>query len=340
MIARFIKHIFPKSFRRESLRPEKTLYLGSAAFASFALLLITGVLLLLYYIPGVNSAYDSIIFLEEKVFGGAFIRSLHRMSSHFLLVTAAAHLLRTVYTGAYSVRPKNWKLGYIIAALMIFEAYTGYLLPFDQLSYWAAMTGMELVAILPLGSFIRGILAPDGVGGQLTLLRFFTLHIVFIPMLCIGLTWAHMYNIRRDGGLLPMGESPKQQSDPALYRFTAAIFLSVVAMLCLLAVIFPAPLTIPANPAEPPNPVKSAWFLLWFQEIVSWRASLFNVAAIIFVVFFFLPDMRRGYKPVHSRWFAAGDRKVWLIITLTAVCIIALTIVAMFFRGENWSFVF
>lgn len=136
--------------------------------------------------------------------GGKFIRSLHRMSSHALLILIFLHTLRVILTGAYRPpRQMNWLIGFALLCLALFAAYTGYLLPMDQLALWATQTGMELVAIVPGGGYVRDFLLPDGIGGTLSILRFYALHIVVLPVLMIILCALHFYRIRKDKGLLP-----------------------------------------------------------------------------------------------------------------------------------------
>ena len=121
-----------------------------------------------------------------------------------LLVLLALHTLRVILTGAFQ-RPKklNWVVGCLLLFLCVFEAYTGYLLPMDQLAYWATETGMELLRALPLGGSVRSLLVRDGVGGPLSLLRFYALHVVVIPLCVLGLSMLHFFVIRRQRGLLP-----------------------------------------------------------------------------------------------------------------------------------------
>lgn len=339
MIKRYLVHLYPKNFNKDTLRLSKTLFAGGISAALFVSLCISGVLLLLYYSPESSAAYGSIIFLEEKVFAGRFLRAFHLWSSHILLIFLAIHMIRTILTGTYAVRAKNWKLGYILFGLLIFEAYTGVLLPLDQLSFWATKTGMELAAVLPFGAEIKRLLTPDDVGGRLSMLRFFALHIAIIPFLCILAISAHLYNIRRDGGLHRTENSEKAPSDPLLYRLTYAVIAAAVILPAVIALIQGAPLETPADPILPPNPAKSAWFLLWIQEIVSWQAWLFNPFMLFFFLFYFLPNLRRSYKPQNARWFAKEDAAVWSSVLLLCVFVLALTAVAMFFRGENWALV-
>jgi quinol-cytochrome oxidoreductase complex cytochrome b subunit len=335
LISKFFLHLFPKKFYKDTLKFSKTLYAGIISTALFVTLAVTGFLLMFYYSPETSMSYKSIIFLEEKVFSGAFIRAVHRMASHGILIFSALHLLRTVFTGSYASRGKNWKLGYIVFCLIIFEAYTGYLMPMDQLAYWATVTGMELMNTLPAGEIIKQILIPDDVGGRLTMLRFFTLHIVLIPSLLVMLISAHLYNIRRDGGLVKYSTTEKSDNNKRLINTSLIIGIAVIIVTSVLAYIIKAPLDIAADPASPPNP---AWFLLWIQEVVSWKAFYFNFTVILMAAYYFLPNYRKNFSPDRSKWFSKEDMPVWITTAILTITIIVLTVIAVYFRGENWEF--
>ena len=200
----FLRHLFPRVVLRENLRFTYTFCLGGLAFTAFLLLMATGLLLVFYYQPTPDRAFPSILFLESSVWGGKFIRSLHRVSSHTLLVLIFLHTLRVVLTGAYrKPREFNWVVGCLLLGLALFSGYTGYLLPMDQLSLWATQTGMELLAVAPLGEQARSILVPDGVGLPLSLLRFYDLHVVEQPEVNLSLSCLHFYRIRKNKGVFP-----------------------------------------------------------------------------------------------------------------------------------------
>lgn len=204
MVRDFVKHLFPRVILEKNLRFGYTLCLGGLAFSALLVLVLSGLLLLLYYQPSPEGAFASILYLEANVFGGLYLRSLHRLSSHALLVLIVLHTLRVVLTGAYR-RPRelNWMIGIALLCLAVFEAYTGYLLPMDQLALWATQTGMDLLATAPFGPTLRSFLVPDGVGQPLSLLRFYALHIVFVPLAILALSLLHFYRIRKDKGVLP-----------------------------------------------------------------------------------------------------------------------------------------
>jgi len=132
------------------------------------------------------------------------VRSLHRVVSHAFLVLIMLHTLRVILTGAYH-RPRqlNWIIGCILLLMSVFTAYTGYLLPMDQLAYWATQTGMELLASVPGGRVLHDLLVPDGVGRSLSLLRFYALHVVLLPLAIFLLSLLHFYRVRKNRGVLP-----------------------------------------------------------------------------------------------------------------------------------------
>ena len=204
MFKEFFKHLFPRVVLQQNLRISYSFCLGGLAFTALLVLALSGLLLLFYYRPGAAEAYPSIIFLEESVYGGRYLRSLHRLASHAFLVCMFLHILRVVLTGAFAPpRQRNWIIGVCLLGLGMFEAYTGYLLPMDQLALWATQTGMTLLEAVPLGSFFKAILVPDSVGGPLSLIRFYVLHVVLLPLNTFCLCLLHFYLVRKQKGLLP-----------------------------------------------------------------------------------------------------------------------------------------
>ncbi|HEY3307806.1 MAG TPA: cytochrome b N-terminal domain-containing protein [Desulfuromonadaceae bacterium] len=204
MISDFLKHLFPRVVLEKNLRISYTLCLGGLAFTAFLIMLISGMLLLVYYQPTPERAFNSILFLENSVWGGKYLRSLHRLTSDALLVLIFLHTLRVVLTGAYQRQRRfNWVIGMLILCLALFEAYSGYLLPMDQLAYWATQTGMELITTVPFGKVLQSLLVPDGVGQLLTLMRFYALHIAIVPMTILLLCLLHFYRVRKNKGVLP-----------------------------------------------------------------------------------------------------------------------------------------
>lgn len=204
MFKEFLKHLFPRVVLRRNLRITYTFCLGGLAFTALLIMAVSGLLLLFYYQPTPDHAFPSILFLESSVWGGRYIRSLHRLTSHLFLVLIFLHTLRVLLTGAFrKPRELNWVVGFLLLCCALFGAYTGYLLPMDQLALWATQTGMELVKAAPFGNHIQAILLPDGVGEAVSLLRFYVLHIAIVPLALLLLSFLHFYRIRKNKGVLP-----------------------------------------------------------------------------------------------------------------------------------------
>lgn len=200
----FLRHLFPRIILRKNLKVTYTFCLGGLSFTAFLLLLSSGVLLLFYYQPANDRAFQSILYLESSVSGGWYVRNLHRLAANTFLALLGLHTIRVILTGAYR-RPRelNWIIGFTIFCLAIFEAYIGYLLPMDQRALWATQAGMKLVEMIPFGGVLRAFLVPDNIGQPLSILRFYVLHICIIPFLILSLSCLHFYRIRKDKGVLP-----------------------------------------------------------------------------------------------------------------------------------------
>lgn len=203
-VKEFIKHLFPRVVLRRNLRLTYTFCLGGLAFTAFLVLIVSGALLLFHYQPSPEGAFKSILYIENSVPGGWYIRNLHRLTSNFFLILLFLHTLRVLLTGAYrKPRELNWLIGFGLLCLGLFAGYTGYLLPMDQLALWATQTGMNLLATLPFGELLRSFLVPDDIGQPMSLVRFYVLHIALIPLSMMILCMLHFYQIRKQKGVLP-----------------------------------------------------------------------------------------------------------------------------------------
>ncbi len=203
-VKEFVKHLFPRVVLKRNLKLSYTFCLGGLAFTAMLVLIVSGILLMFHYQPATDRAFLSILYIENEVPGGWYIRNLHRLAANFFLILIFLHTLRVLLTGAYrKPRELNWLIGFGLLCLALFEGYTGYLLPLDQLALWATQTGMNLLATLPFGELLRSFLVPDDVGQPLSLIRFYVLHIAVIPVTMLILCMLHFYRIRKDKGVLP-----------------------------------------------------------------------------------------------------------------------------------------
>ncbi|MEZ4647808.1 MAG: cytochrome b N-terminal domain-containing protein [Candidatus Eisenbacteria bacterium] len=208
-------HLHPTRVPAASIRFIRTFCLGGISLLLFCVLLVTGVLLMIYYRPTPELAYTDIQELEAVVPFGQLLRNLHRWSGHAMVLAVIAHMARVFYAGAYRPpREFNWVIGVFLLVLTLFLSFTGYLLPWDQLAYWAVTVGTNMAASAPflghLGPFsvvdaggdARAILLGGEVVGADALIRFYVLHCVVIPVVMPLLMAIHFYRVRKDGGVL------------------------------------------------------------------------------------------------------------------------------------------
>ena len=201
-------HLASVKVRKRSLSFRVTWFLGTLSLGTFAILVVTGVPLMLYYHPSVPQAYTDMNDLRFVVSAGLFLRNLHRWSAHSMVLLVFAHMFKVFYRGAYRPpREFNWVIGVVLLLLTLFLSYTGYLLPWDQLAFWAITVGSNLISAMPIvGARIRFlILGGNGVNAN-ALLRFYVLHCVILPLAAVAFVAIHFWRIRKDGGLYHRGE--------------------------------------------------------------------------------------------------------------------------------------
>jgi cytochrome b-561 len=376
MVSSFLLHVQPAKVSRRALRFRTTLGLGLITLYLFFILIGTGVLLMFYYVPSTSQAYDSMKDLQFVVSAGLVVRNMHRWAAQLMVLFVMLHLCRVYFTGAYK-RPRefNWLIGTGLFLLTLGLSFTGYLLPWDQLAYWAITVGTSIAGYAPfIGTRLKFLLLGGNVVGQEALIRFYALHVIVLPGIAAALISVHLWRVRKDGGLARPDEAPDvvQQVEtgrlptnksyglmelargttpqvgrnpddevstwPHLIFRELLLFLVVCAAVLFLAIFFNAPLEQVANPVHPPNPAKAPWYFLGLQELVSHSAFWGGVVVpgIIVLALVMLPYLDRGRQGV-GRWFARERRLANTVFALLLVVAIVLTIIGTFFRGPNWS---
>jgi quinol-cytochrome oxidoreductase complex cytochrome b subunit len=204
-------HLFSTKVRRRMVGLSTTWYLGTLTFGTFLILVITGILLMLYYHPSVPQAYADMKDLQFVVSSGLFLRNLHRWSAHAMVFLVFAHMFKVFYRGAYRPpREFNWVIGIILLLITLFLSYTGYLLPWDQLAFWAITVGSNIASAVPLlGNKIHFLMLGGNLVNANALLRFYVLHCMILPLAAIFLIAIHFWRIRKDGGLYAHQSEPK-----------------------------------------------------------------------------------------------------------------------------------
>ncbi len=199
----FFLHLHPVKVHRNTLKATYTLGLGLMSFFLFFILVVTGILLMFYYVPSTTQAYDRMLDLRGTVAFGIFLRNMHRWSAHGMVAVVFLHMCRVFLTGSYK-RPRefNWVIGVLLLLVTLFMSFTGYLLPWDQLAFWAITVGTAIASYAPVvGKQIKFILLGDSNVGQEALLRFYVLHVAVLPAVLSLLAAIHFWRIRKDGGL-------------------------------------------------------------------------------------------------------------------------------------------
>jgi len=222
-------HIHPVRTHRWSLRWTTTLGLGVAAAAAFIITLVTGVLLMFYYKPYPDVAYHSIKDIHYVVPTGRFIRNLHRWAANVMVIAVLAHMARVFYTAAYRPpREFNWLIGLALLVVTLALSFTGYLLPWDQLAYWAITIGANIAQspreltdalgithVFDPGGFLRELLLGSDTVGEEALIRFYVLHVMILPLALLALLAVHFWRIRKDGGLARPADADQRLGNAA-----------------------------------------------------------------------------------------------------------------------------
>jgi quinol-cytochrome oxidoreductase complex cytochrome b subunit len=266
-------HLHPKSINEEALAFNRTFGLGGMAALLIVIQFITGIMLRFYYEPFPQKAYDSILHLQNNVLFGQLIRNIHHWCGVFLVIIAFLHLLRVFFTSGFqSSRKVNWLIGLVLLILIIFSNFTGYLLPWDQLAFWAVTVGTSLLDYFPLiGISIREfVLAGDEVNAN-TLLIFYTFHTAVLPILLLLLMVYHFWRVRKSGGIfLPSSNQAKDTvpTYPNLVYREFIVALALIAVVLVFSVFLNAPLLSKANPDFSLNPTKAPWYFAGIQELL------------------------------------------------------------------------
>jgi quinol-cytochrome oxidoreductase complex cytochrome b subunit len=189
--------------KKENMKFGHSFYLGFITFFLFLILLTTGIALMCYYRPYPPQAYQDMKDLQFVVFMGPFLRNMHRWAAHAMVVCVFLHMCRVFYTGSYKKpRQFNWVVGVVLLLLTLGLSFTGYLLPWDQLAFWAITVGSNIGSYAPIvGGQLRELLLGGHSVGEAALLRFYVLHVAVLPSAMILLAIVHFWRVRKDGGL-------------------------------------------------------------------------------------------------------------------------------------------
>ncbi|MGI9538189.1 MAG: cytochrome b N-terminal domain-containing protein [Desulfocapsaceae bacterium] len=322
-ISGFIFHLHPRKVAAETIRFTLSFGLGGMAATLFLVLAVTGMLQLLSYSSDSATAYQSIIHMYAGSSLAGFIRNVHHWAGNLLVIVVLLHLLRVYLTGALGQgRKLNWLIGCTLLLLVLFANFSGYLLPWDQLAFWAVTIFINMVTYVPLiGVQLSELLRGSAEVGPATLANFFAIHVGLIPPLIVILMIYHFWLIRKAGGLVRSrnrGEQvPMVPTVPTLISREAAVGFGLCGLLFIFSALVDAPLADIANPGQSPNPAKAAWYFMGLQELLLHLHPVFAICIIpllMLLLLAMLPFIKQAVLEPgiwcggnRGRWTAAGS---------------------------------
>ena len=335
-------HLHPRAVPAEALAFPRTFGLGGIATVLFVLLAATGSLLLFGYEPSPERAYGSVRAIVDQAPFGAFLRNAHHWAANGLLLVSFLHLLRVFYAGAFHPpRRASWVVGLALLLLAVASNFTGYLLPWDQLAYWAVTIATGMLEYVPLAGdvLLRAARGGSEIGPQ-TLSLFFVLHVAILPISLFVLTAFHFWLVRKAGGVMlprPEGEGegePRRTmvpTSPHLVVREGAVALATLAAVLLLAAVFEAPLLAQANPGMSPNPAKAPWYFMGLQELLVHLHPAFAVFVLPLLaagLLLALPFLPLGETPSGAYFHSRTGLRTSRAAALAALLLTPLAVVA------------
>ncbi len=337
-----VLHLHPSKVAKPTLKFTYTFGLGGLAMLLVALLAITGIMLMFVYTPSPDIAYQDMQALQTEIWYGQLIRNLHHWSGNLLVITAFLHLLRVFLTGGFRTpREFNWVMGIILLLLAVAANFTGYLLPWDQLAYWAVTVGSSLLSYVPfIGEGLRNFLLGGPEVGAATLTNFYGMHVAIIPLILMGILSLHIWRVRKDtltiphrlDGMVddgsPEGGKPTQIEKvttlPHLVSREMVFALVMAGLILMWSVWINAPLEAAANPDISPNPAKAAWYFMGLQELLLHFHPVFAaiiIPSLALGALVLLPYQRFDIS-AEGVWFRSHKgRQMALVGALTALVV-------------------
>lgn len=335
----FFHHLHPPTIPAKQARLRYTLGAGGLSVYLLIVLGLSGALEMFYYIPTPESAGQSIQLITFLVPYGNIIRNIHYWSAQLLVIISVIHLLRVIFTGAFSPpRRFNYLLGLGLFVVILFLNFTGYILRWDEGIRWALVAGTNLVKTIPLiGTSLYLFVVGGSEPGSATLIRFYAWHIFGLVLFVLVLGIWHLFRIRRDGGIAV--PPPDLRTDAArisryeLVRREGLSALVATIILLIISATLPAPLAPPMTEITLVSAESRApWFFLWVQQLLTlgdafWMGVFIPIALLSFLAS--IPYLFKNNRPEElGAWFPPGQRAVQIIVGLLVFIIITLTILA------------
>ncbi len=324
----FLFHIRPRYYEQASTIFSHTFRLGFFTVFFMFVELLTGLILMVYYTPSPAEAYSSILNLSSNVPYGKLLRDVHRLGAEAMVIFTALHMLRTYLTGSYKKeRSFTWLTGVVLLGITLFLSFSGYLLPWDQLAYWAVTIGTSMAEAAPLfgeqvNLLLRG--APDIAAGGL--LRFYLLHVVLLPLAAILVISIHYYKVAREHGISLPAKYVEGDVSPAAKKeakrrvdfipdlLTSEIFWVSLGILVIVFGVtvfgYSAPLENIANPQQTPLDTEAPWYFWWLQGMLKLGDKTLMgiiIPTVLILLLLGIPYIDRNpYRSLYKRPIAIG----------------------------------
>ncbi|MBI3982593.1 MAG: cytochrome bc complex cytochrome b subunit [Gemmatimonadetes bacterium] len=311
-------------------------YLGGMTLFLFMVQVTTGVLLLFYYRPTAEDAYESIQFIMAEVQFGWLVRSIHAWSANLMIFTLFLHFLSVLLLKAYRPpRELTWVSGFVLLAVALGFGFTGYLLPWNELAYFATRVGTEIVGVVPaVGEFsLRVLRGGEDVSGA-TLTRFYAIHVAVLPAIAVGLLGMHLFLVQRHGMSAPLEQESRGDAPPSMPFFPNFLlrdlvgWLVALAVLASLAAFFPTELGTKADPFAPaPVGIKPEWYFMFMFQTLKYLPAhiLFIEGEVVGILAFTVGGLLLLVIPFLDRRAARGQRSplfTWLGIGLIVYAVV------------------
>lgn len=324
-------------------------YLGGMTLFLLIVQVMTGILLLLYYQPSESSAFESVRFIMTQVHFGWLIRSIHGWCANLLMALAFAHMFSTFFLKSYrKPRELTWLSGMMLLGLMLAFGFSGYLLPWNTLSYFATMVGTNIAGALPwVGEFVLRFLRGGESVTEATLTRFFGFHVAILPALTGPVLLLHLWLIQKQGMSVPISVEEEMRAKgtqlPAIRFFPDFLLRELMgwyialAVLAGLAALFPWELGVKADPFAPAPPgIQPEWyFLFMFQTLKYIPAKVFSMdGEVLGILAFALGGLIWALVPFIDRSAGRGawSRRVHQAGIVIVIYIIVMTAVAYVYK--------
>ncbi|MBM3265509.1 MAG: cytochrome b N-terminal domain-containing protein [candidate division Zixibacteria bacterium] len=312
---------------------------GTVTLTFFTSQFLSGLLLMVYYEASAESAYDSVKFIMEKVRFGWLVRQIHSYGANFMIAFLFLHAIRVFFYGGYKKpREVTWLFGFALLAVTLGFGFTGYLLPWDQLSYWGTTVGTEIAGTTPvIGSYLLVLLRGGETVSEVTLTRFFAVHVIVLPWIFAGLVTGHLFLIRYKG-ISPLAstdlpeptpEEIKKAGGKAFYPKhvlkEGSVVLLVLAFMLLMIVYTPLPLHEKADPFNTPVGVKPEWYFLSMYQALKYVPKLVGIlgSGLVILALLLLPFWERSPERHPARRPVAVTLGILFVVANIALALLA-----------------